>query len=158
MVTLCRVISMCLTHKKFILISGLDHSKLVFLWQQGNMYFQQILDFIVTVHSNQIAAEPHNLKLTSLPKILAEYFSDPSTALQSNETGYPFCTWKKYRILADQFVTYFSNQISTEVCEEEAIVLVDAFLKEGQCDSIFIIISKKLIVFFLNNLAIWFVE
>ena len=101
------------------------------------MYFQQILDFIVTVHSNQIAAEPHNLKLTSLPKILAEYFSHPSTSLQSNETGYPFCTWKKYRILADQFVAYFSNQISTEVCEEEAIVLVNAFLKEGQCDSIF---------------------
>ena len=120
----------------------------MFLWHQGNEYFQKILDHVVTVHSNQIAAEPHNLKLTSLPRMLAEFLSDPSTSLQSSETGYPFCTWKNYRILADEFVAYFSEQISAEVCEEEAIVLVNAFLKEGQCDSNCIIISNFFKCFF----------
>ena len=42
--------------------------------------------------------------------------------------------WKKYCSLADEFVNFFCNQVALEVCEEEAMVLVNAFIGEGQCD------------------------
>ena len=94
------------------------------------------MEYIVHTYSKKIGAKPRGLKFDKIPKILTDYFTDPSTCRQSNETGFPFCTWKNYCYLADEFVNYFSKQISTEVCEEEAMVLVDALLREGQCDTI----------------------
>jgi hypothetical protein len=105
----------------------------VFIWRQGKEYFSKMMDHIVTVYTNEVTAEPYILKLNDFPRMLAEYLAHTATSLESSVTEFPFCTWKKYRLLADAFVNYFSKQIlSFQVCEEEAIVLINALLKEGQ--------------------------
>ena len=92
------------------------------------------MDDVVRAYSKRIGARPYALKFESFTRILAEYFSDPRTCLLNRETGFPFCMWKKYCSLADEFVNFFCNQVALEVCEEEAMVLVNAFIGEGQCD------------------------
>jgi len=70
-------------------------------------------------------------KLPSYAKLLTDYFSDPSTDTKTSETGFPYCVWKKYRVMATRFVAHFKKDLSNAVCEKEAEGLVNALLNAG---------------------------